>query len=193
VTKSGKFTAADPHDWDWWHSTVPAKLKQISKEGYQIVVFTNQGRLTTRNGNKSPMASLFQTKVESIFRALDVPATIYAACANDEWRKPRTRAWEHYIQTVLSGQDVDLGCSYLVGDAAGRPSDHTDADRHFSMNVGLAFFTPEEFFLNTLSESWDHKFDPSWYHPIAPGNPCELRRARCIFRSIQSLTLNSIF
>jgi bifunctional polynucleotide phosphatase/kinase len=176
VTKSGKFTGVDPHDWDWWHTTVPAKIRQISDEGYQIVIFTNQGRLTTAEGTKAAAASLFQTKVESIFRALNVPATIYAACANDNWRKPRTRAWKHYVGTILSGWAIDLGGSYLVGDAAGRPQDHTDADRHFSMNVGIRFYTPEEYFFGSAGESWEHKFDPSWYYQTAPCDHRESRR-----------------
>jgi bifunctional polynucleotide phosphatase/kinase len=167
ITKSGKHTAVDPLDWDWWHPSVPPKLKQISGEGYEIVIFTNQGRLTTIEGAKSPTASLFQTKVESIFHSLDLPVTIYAACANDSWRKPRTRAWEHYVGTALSETAVDIGGSYFVGDAAGRSQDHTDADRHFSMNVGIGFYTPEEYFLGASSETWEHKFDPASYHQTA--------------------------
>ncbi|KAF2851229.1 PNK3P-domain-containing protein [Plenodomus tracheiphilus IPT5] len=168
VTKSGKFTAVESEDWDWWHASVPARLKQISEEGYDIIIVTNQGRLTMRNGTKSPIAYLFQSKIESIFHALEVPATIYAACANDIWRKPRTYAWDHYIQTILPSQAVDLSGSYFVGDAAGRPQDHTDADRHFSMNVGIRFYTPEEYFLEARSESWEHKFDPSRHYQPAP-------------------------
>jgi bifunctional polynucleotide phosphatase/kinase len=176
VTKPGKFTAVDPLNWDWWHTTVPAKLRQISEEGYRIVIFTNQGRLTTTEGAKAVTASLFQAKVESIFQALDLPATIYAACANDNWRKPRTRAWEHYVETVLSGCTVDFDGSYLVGDAAGRPQDHTDADRHFSMNVGIRFYTPKEYFLKSPDESWEHRFDPSWYYQNAPYDHRKSRR-----------------
>jgi bifunctional polynucleotide phosphatase/kinase len=33
--------------------------------------------------------------------------------------------------------------SYYVGDAAGRPGDHSDSDRKWALNVGLPFFTPE--------------------------------------------------
>jgi bifunctional polynucleotide phosphatase/kinase len=64
---------------------------------------------------------------------------------------------------LIQRKKVDIAASYLVGDAAGRPADHTDDDRHFSMNVGLKLFTPEEYFLGAAPEAWHHKFDPSWY------------------------------
>lgn len=142
---------------------MPGKLKQISDQGYKIVIFTNQGRLTKKDGTKHPAADTFREKVESVLHALDVPVTIYAACANDNWRKPRTLAWEHYVGTALPGQVIDLDSSYLVGDAAGRLQDHTDADRHFSMNVKIGFYTPEEYFLGAPTEHWDHKFNPSLF------------------------------
>ena len=35
---------------------------------------------------------------------------------------------------------------FFVGDSAGRPGDHSAADLKFALNVGMRFFTPEEFF-----------------------------------------------
>jgi len=43
--------------------------------------------------------------------------------------------------------------AYFVGDAAGRPDDHSGTDRKWATNAGLKFYTPEEFFLgNSASE-----------------------------------------
>jgi len=38
---------------------------------------------------------------------------------------------------------VDMTESYFVGDAAGRPNDHSGTDRKWAMNAGLKFYTPE--------------------------------------------------
>jgi len=38
---------------------------------------------------------------------------------------------------------VDMAESYFVGDAAGRPNDHSGTDRKWAMNAGLKFHTPE--------------------------------------------------
>jgi pyruvate/2-oxoglutarate dehydrogenase complex dihydrolipoamide acyltransferase (E2) component len=43
---------------------------------------------------------------------------------------------------------VDLTQSFYVGDAAGRPGDHSDVDQGFAASVGLRFLTPEECFGN---------------------------------------------
>lgn len=44
--------------------------------------------------------------------------------------------------------------SLFVGDAAGRPKDHTDTDRKFAINAGLRFETPEQFFLGKPEEPY---------------------------------------
>ncbi len=38
---------------------------------------------------------------------------------------------------------ADLNESFYVGDAAGRPNDHSDADRGLARAIGIRFFTPE--------------------------------------------------
>jgi bifunctional polynucleotide phosphatase/kinase len=37
----------------------------------------------------------------------------------------------------------DAGDSFFVGDAAGRPGDHSSCDRKLATNLGLKFQTPE--------------------------------------------------
>jgi len=50
-----------------------------------------------------------------------------------------------------------MDTSFYVGDAAGRPGDHAGSDRKFASNVGLKFFTPEEYFLSLKPASYNLK------------------------------------
>lgn len=60
---------------------------------------------------------------------------------------------------------IDKSTSFFCGDAAGRPArvdkngqkikkDHSCCDRLFAMNIGLKFYTPEEYFLNASIEKF---------------------------------------
>lgn len=68
--------------------------------------------------------------------------------------------WELFLQR---NGPVDLDQSFYVGDAAGRPADgihpkdFSCSDRKFASNVGIKFYTPEEYFLGEAPRpfSWD--------------------------------------
>jgi bifunctional polynucleotide phosphatase/kinase len=71
---------------------------------------------------------------------------VLCATAKDGYRKPSTGAWRHLGEEASDGVRPDLASSFYVGDAAGRPGDHSDTDREFASAVGVRFHTETEFF-----------------------------------------------
>ncbi|KAE9377779.1 DNA kinase/phosphatase Pnk1 [Stipitochalara longipes BDJ] len=175
-TSSGKKFASDAKDWKWWHSTVPSTLKKLYLEdGYRVVVISNQGGMSLKSDTKSPKSKLgsFKSKVSAVFTQLDIPISIYAATEKDIYRKPRTGIWSEFLEdydlNVLG--DLDLENSIFVGDAGGRnaregkPKDFSCSDRNFAENVGIKFYTPEEYFLGEAPRAFTRSFEHSDYLP----------------------------
>lgn len=89
---------------------------------------------------KSDQKSLsnFKTRVSSVFKQLDLPISIYAATAKDEFRKPRVGMWKEMLDDYdLDVNDgPDLTASFFVGDAGGREAaqgrvkDFSSSDRY---------------------------------------------------------------
>lgn len=78
----------------------------------------------------SAPATKFKLKVAAVLDSLDIPLSVYAATANDKYRKPRAGMWEEMVDDYdFDVHGVDLDASFLIGDAAGRDGDHSDSDR----------------------------------------------------------------
>ncbi|PBP19500.1 polynucleotide kinase 3 phosphatase [Diplocarpon rosae] len=193
TTSSGKKFAADAQDWKWWHPSVPTKLRKLySDEGYvdiraismehityensfRVVIVSNQGGISLKPDTKAPKSNMsklssFKAKVSAVLGQLDIPIRIYAATGKDIYRKPRTGMWTEILGDygILPG-DLDIDNSLFVGDAGGREAfnkqakDFSCSDRNFSHNVGLKFFTPEEYFLGEAPRPFTRTFDPAEY------------------------------
>ncbi|KAI9206310.1 polynucleotide kinase 3 phosphatase-domain-containing protein [Polychytrium aggregatum] len=168
VPKSKRVHSKDADDWKWIYVGSPDKLRALVKEGFRIVVLTNQGGLT--NDDKE---EIFRTKVENIAATLDgVPLLLVAAKGRDHFRKPRLGMWEYFATHLNGGVEIDLSASYYVGDAAGRPNDWTpgfkkdwaDTDRKLALNMRVDFHIPETFFGNQKTPPLPLlEFDPAVY------------------------------
>lgn len=96
---------------------------------------TNQKKISIQKelkAGRSDSKSLanFKEKVSAIMRQLDIPMSVYAATEDDENRKPRLGMWKEFLDDYdLDADGVDLPNSLFVGDAAGRPKDHSSSDR----------------------------------------------------------------
>lgn len=106
-----------------------------NRNSYQIVVISNQKQISIQKNLKkgageSKSLSNFKERVAAVLNNLDVPMSVYAATENDEFRKPRMGMWREFLDDYdLDVSGVDLGSSFFVGDAAGRPGDHSLVDR----------------------------------------------------------------
>lgn len=151
-TKSGKTFATGPDDWTWFDKCVPAKLKELNDTGYRVVFFTNQGGIEKKRAKFSDL----RYKFENMITQLDIPVYVLIATGENHMRKPSTGMWDFLLANCNGSAVVNMGESFFVGDAAGRPKDWAPgkkkdfscADRMFAHNINLTFHTPEECFLS---------------------------------------------
>uniref|UniRef100_A0A182JRT7 FHA_2 domain-containing protein n=1 Tax=Anopheles christyi TaxID=43041 RepID=A0A182JRT7_9DIPT len=167
-TKSGNVFPKSIDDWQIAFAEVPAKLKSLHRNGYKLVIFTNQAGI----GKGKVRIEDFRQKIESLVRKLGVPMQVFISTGSGNYRKPRTGMWQTLCdrQQKDDGVLIDRARSFYVGDAAGRPElkkpvkrkkDHSLADRLLALNVGIRFLTPEEHFQNLPEMPWTKpEFDP---------------------------------
>ncbi|VDN40221.1 unnamed protein product [Gongylonema pulchrum] len=135
TTKSGRTFPTDEHDWRFFSDSVPQTLATVAAQNFRIVFFTNQRALFSGDD---------QSSIVQVFVSL----------GSLQYRKPCTGMWEHFEKYENGGISINRQCSFYVGDAAGRicsslrgKKDHSAADRLFALNIGINFFTPEQYFL----------------------------------------------
>lgn len=94
------------------------------------MIFSNQNGIKLVTGKSEKRFTDWKSKIAVICKQLDVPMNIYAATEKDQYRKPRTGMFEHFIKDLGDAAiHFDLSSSVYVGDAAGRPNDHSAGDR----------------------------------------------------------------
>lgn len=160
----------------WWDPVVPRRLKELHHEGFLLVILSNQGSISLKDNAKSLQKDTlslknFKDQLSSFLRQLDIPVTVLAATANDQYRKPRTGMWmEMKEEFDLEADDaIAMDQSFYIGDAAGREKtdrrqkDHAASDRHLAANIGIKFQTPEEFFLGLETEPYSQSFEPKQF------------------------------
>jgi bifunctional polynucleotide phosphatase/kinase len=146
--KSGGKFPQNRSDWEYLDSTkIKTKLLELHKEGYSIVLFTNQAGIE----KKKVQAADIRGKIEDLEQDLGIPIHAVVACANDHYRKPSCTMWN--LLDKKYGK-IDRSKSFYCGDAAGRPKnwkkgapkDFSSGDRSFALNLGVKFYLPEELF-----------------------------------------------
>lgn len=170
-TKSGGTHPRGPQDWVFWNPSVKDKIRDLVKQKYIIVLFSNQGAVVVNNsGPKSKSYQNFADRVDYIFEALKEaigeqfdlfvfaapkrPGAKHARPSTEarhlHMRKPQPGMWEAlkaHLELLDEDAEIDIENSLFVGDAAGRPNDFLDSDKAFARNINVGgFFTPEDFF-----------------------------------------------
>ncbi|GJQ72382.1 hypothetical protein Trydic_g3465 [Trypoxylus dichotomus] len=163
TTKSGQRFPKDTNDWVLAFPNVQKTLKDLYLEGYRIIIFSNQHKL----GYEKHLIPSFKTKIDNIIHKIGVPIQVFIATQRDMYRKPLIGMWNSLLK--LMNETVDMQQSFYVGDAAGREKnwaphkkkDHSMSDRLFAINIGINFYTPEEYFLKARSVKFlMPEFDP---------------------------------
>ena len=156
-TKSGKKPyMTHSGDFTFRHETVKVALEALEKDGYKIVVFSNQGMV--KGAVEGKKAQQIRERVELFAKEIEAKFDFYAATQMGEkdtknYRKPEAGMWRemmrhHRSRNSLKGEtvEIDAARTFFVGDAAGRQNDHSADDKGFAQNANVAFFVPELFF-----------------------------------------------
>ena len=150
-TSSGKKFGQGVDDWEFLNDKVVPKLKELHDAGTKVVFFTNQGGIEKGHTDFKTVTK----KIGNIIDAIGIPIQVFGSTGADQYRKPSIEMWKYMEDNCNGGIPVDLSKSLYVGDAAGRPKnwkagapkDFSCGDRKFALNVGVQFYTPEEYFL----------------------------------------------
>ncbi|XP_013389083.1 bifunctional polynucleotide phosphatase/kinase [Lingula anatina] len=165
TTNSGRVFPINIGDWKILYPEVPGKLKKLLADGFKVVFFTNQSGISKGKMTEQE----FQRKVENITSKLNIPVQVFVSTGSGLYRKPSLGVWNVLLSENNDGIEVDPKQSFYVGDAAGRPEnkdkkkkkDFSCGDRLFALNIGIRFYTPEEYFLGHKPAPFNMpEFDP---------------------------------
>lgn len=141
ATRSGRTLPLFPKDV---RLIYPAAVYQekIPWNTHRVVIVTNQ----TRHMKE------FETRVAWFLEEIGKDAEVWMSTDFDNYRIPATGMWD-----IAVGKNVNPKNSFYVGKRGGRLRDISCADRVFTWNVGINFYTPEEYFIDDPRE--DYAYD----------------------------------
>ncbi len=148
-------------------------LKLWYEMDYCVVVFTNQ----TYALSSSERASKLRKKIEVFVEVVSVPLMV---CMATTHRKPQPTMWLEDAALSTTGK----GC-FFVGDAAGRvyngvkKDDFSAADICFALNLGVDFYTPEQFLVLSDLAASNNSYVESRQKALGK---CKLGRVQLPFR-----------
>lgn len=156
--------------WKFINLNIKEKIAELVDNNYIIIIFTNQGGMSRgKNFDKPKWRKAMEDLEESLVSNISNKTyyfAVYVAKNYDLYRKPNLGLWDLMKQDLKETFELDKvrisSKSFFCGDAAGRISaspykkklypssnkgDFSDTDIKFAMNIGIKFYTPEEFFM----------------------------------------------
>jgi bifunctional polynucleotide phosphatase/kinase len=130
--KSGGTFPKNVDDWMWLREDVPDVVKSFYTKGFGICIVTNQSKAWKID------------QIKAAIMTLGIPAYICIAFQKDQY-KPNLFIY-HEAFSEEQRNKVKVSKSFMVGDALGRPNDHSDCDLSFAHAVGVKCYAPEEVF-----------------------------------------------
>jgi len=116
-------------DWTFLHDDVVDIVQEHYRNGYAIIIFTNQTKPWKIH------------QIQKVMDALGVPCTAVVAFDKQD-KKPSRTMFDLYIRA----KKWKLEESFYVGDALGRKNDFADSDKAFAEAIGVPVFAPEDIF-----------------------------------------------
>jgi len=141
------------HQYELWNSSVIDNLRKLDKDGYKLVIFSNQGGI--KGALQGKIAARVKTVIDWIAKKVGRP--IFAICSTlsgSEYHKPNSALWEIMESRCNAGSEVRPDSSFFVGDSDGTGEGYQleGVDKAFAENVGrlrnvqMKFYTPKQFF-----------------------------------------------
>lgn len=153
-------TSVQRHGADAWsllYPSIPKRLQDYYNDGYKLVIFTNESNIDRWKNSRQKAVDSKIGRLKGFMKLVNVPMQVFIACARegtgDSFRKPKDGMWIFLEQHFNKAVSIDKARSFYVGDAAGRPHDHSDADIGFAKAVGVKFLLPEDVFLEAAKQS----------------------------------------
>lgn len=98
-------------DWEFFHPSVPIKLRELKEQGFRIVLASNQQGVSLNLVS----ADVLQHKIQQFAAEIGVEITAMLATKDDRFRKPDTGMWYFLLNTLNQAKvDVDQCVSYCL-------------------------------------------------------------------------------
>jgi len=125
-------------DWKWKNDAVVPKLKDMYDKGYEIVIVSNQKKMT---GDE------VKTKATMIYKDLKIPFVFISGHSDIYYRKPQLGLWEVLIEYIFKDiKYIDINASIFIGDS--------EADLYFARNTNIKFIHTDTYFLGIQNKEF---------------------------------------